>query len=87
MVVRNHFYPSSVASLQDSMDRASSRTVSATKIGELIDKHGPDNWAEPLVTELGPYAQLQLDDLVNMLEVLSKYVSNVPFIAFAICSC
>ena len=42
------------------------------KVGELIDKHGRDDWIEPLVDHLGPYIQLQLGDVANILEVLSK---------------
>ena len=56
------------------MDRASSRAVSSTRIGELIDKHGRDNWIEPFLDEVGPYLQLQLGDLANILEVFSKFV-------------
>ncbi|KAL8830962.1 MAG: hypothetical protein Q9191_001142 [Dirinaria sp. TL-2023a] len=42
-------------------------------ISELIDKHGSENWIEPLMQEMGPYIQLQLGDIANMLEVFSNF--------------
>ena len=45
----------------------------AFQLGELIDKHGRDGWLDPLVEKLGPYIQLQLGDVANLLEVLAKY--------------
>lgn len=44
------------------------------KFGELIDKYGRDGWLEPLLDDLGPYIQLQVADLANMLEVFHKSV-------------
>ncbi|MCJ1335925.1 hypothetical protein MMC09_001199 [Bachmanniomyces sp. S44760] len=73
LVIKNHYYPTSVSSLRESSKRALDREVAATKLGELIDKHGKDQWLEPLVDELGPYIQLQLGDIANMLEVFANF--------------
>ncbi len=54
------------------MQRAVDSRGSASKFGELIDKHGRNDWLEPLMGHLGPYVQLQLGDMANMLEVFSK---------------
>lgn len=56
------------------MQRAQDREGTAYKFGELIDRHGPDNWLEPLINDLGPFVQLQLGDIANLLEVLDKSV-------------
>lgn len=56
------------------MQRALDSQGTAYRFGEIIDKHGRDNWLEPLVDELGPYIQLQLGDIANMLEVFHKSV-------------
>ena len=72
-VLRNRFYPSSVESLRGSMQRAHDSRSTAYKFSELIDKHGRSNWIEPLMADLGPYVQLQLGDLANMLEVFSNF--------------
>ncbi len=37
-----------------------------------MDKHGRQDWLEPVVNHLGPQIQLQLGDMANMLEVFSK---------------
>lgn len=56
------------------MQRVHDRQGTAYKFGELIDKHGDDSWIEPLIDDLGPFVQLQLGDMANMLEVLTKSV-------------
>lgn len=60
------------------MQRAHDRQSTAYKFGELIDRHGADNWIEPLIDDLGPFVQLQLGDMANMLEVLTKFVWLCP---------
>ena len=73
IVLKNRFYPSSVQSLRGSMQRAQDSRSTAYRFSELIDKHGRSNWIEPLLADLGPYIQLQLGDLANMLEVFSNF--------------
>ncbi|KAI9846356.1 MAG: hypothetical protein M1837_004209 [Sclerophora amabilis] len=71
-VLRNRFFPSSVKALQESMERALDRNMTAYHFGELIDKHGREDWLGPLLDEMGPCLQLQLGDVANLLEVLTK---------------
>ena len=59
------------------MQRTLDNTGKPYKFGELIDKHGRDGWLEPLLDDLGPYIQLQLGDVANMLEVFHKSVLNL----------
>ena len=54
------------------MQRTHDSRSKAHKFGELVDKHGRHNWLEPVIKDLGPYIQLQLGDMANMLEVFSK---------------
>lgn len=72
-VIKNRFYPTSVESIRDSMQRAQDSRSSAYELSELIDKHGRTDWLEPLIDNLGPYLQLQLGDIANMLEVFSNF--------------
>ena len=84
-MAKNRYFPTTVESLRESTKRALDREGTAFKFGELIDKHGRDNWLEPLVDELGPYVQLQLGDMANMLEVFAKLVEACPsFFAYLI---
>ncbi|KAL9031948.1 MAG: hypothetical protein Q9196_000082 [Gyalolechia fulgens] len=63
----------------------------AYKFGELFDKHGRHHWIEPLLDELGPYVQLQLNDLANIFEVfaalLHVIVDDIDLHAVAEGSC
>ena len=54
------------------MQKAVDSRQRASKFGELVDKHGRQDWLEPVVDHLGPQIQLQLGDIANMLEVFSK---------------
>lgn len=78
LVIKNRFYPTSVGSLRESMQRALDGQGTAYRVGEIIDKHGRDSWLEPLVDELGPYIQLQIGDIANILEVFHKLVMGKP---------
>ncbi len=72
-VLRNLFAPASLEDLRESIERTMDRGATAFKIAELMDRHGNEDWLEPLVDQLGPAIQLQVNDLANMLEVLDKY--------------
>lgn len=74
MVVKNRYFPSSVGALRASMHRAHDQRGQVYKLGELVDKHGRSHWLEPLLDDLGPFVQLQVNDMANMLEVFAKYV-------------
>ena len=73
LVVKNRYFPTNVKSLRASVQRAVDREGTAYQIGELIDKHGREDWLQPLIDELGPNAQLQVGDVANMLEVFSNF--------------
>ncbi|KAL9006589.1 MAG: hypothetical protein Q9188_000626 [Gyalolechia gomerana] len=69
VVAKNRYFPSSVEALRESIRRSHDQRSRAYKFGELVDKHGRHHWIEPLLDELGPYVQLQLNDLANILEL------------------
>ena len=73
LVIKNRYFPTNVKSLRASVKRTVDQQGAAFQIGELIDKHGRENWLEPLIDEVGPYAQLQIGDIANMLEVFSNF--------------
>ena len=44
------------------------------QLGEIIEKHGREEWIDPLLDQLGPYLQLQIYDIANLLEIMEKLV-------------
>lgn len=56
-----------------SINRVRSHGETAYRLGELIEKHGQDEWIKKTTEEVGPWAQLQTGDVANLLEVLRKY--------------
>ncbi|KAL8693187.1 MAG: hypothetical protein Q9218_001931 [Villophora microphyllina] len=75
MIVKNRYYPSSVDAMRDSMRRSHDQRGSAFRFGELLEKHGHNHWLEPLLDELGPFIQLQTNDVANLLEVFSNFTT------------
>ena len=73
-MLKNRFFPRSLEQLRESVQRRLQGESNAFEFGELIDKHGRDHWLEPLIEDLGPFIQLQLSDMANMLEVFQKLV-------------
>jgi hypothetical protein len=72
-VIRNKYHPSSVESIRQAMKRGVDHEAKAQAWGELVEQHGSKDWIEPLLDELGPYIQLQLGDLTDLLEVLANF--------------
>ena len=73
--IRNKHYPSSMKHLRAAIQRSADTESAAFQFGEFIDRHGRDSWLDPLIDQLGPYVQLQLGDIANLLEVLSNFYS------------
>jgi hypothetical protein len=64
----NYYYPRSLQDLRNEIARTIDRGATALKVGELMDKHGNDDWLGPLMAELGPFIQVQVADLASFLE-------------------
>ncbi|KAF7885351.1 uncharacterized protein EAF01_011416 [Botrytis porri] len=72
--LKNYYYPSSVSALRDEFSRNIDRGTTALKAGELMDQHGSKDWLGPLLDKIGPYLQLQIADLANLLEVYDSFI-------------
>ena len=72
-VMRQRFFPSTVKRLEASIKRTQSKEGRAFGIAEFIDRHGRDDWLDPLLDALGPYIQLQVGDLADLLEMLANF--------------
>ena len=72
-VLRNRYYPTSVESLRAARYRVQDKRQRALQISELMDRHGNDEWLKPLAKDLGPFVQLQVNDLANFLEILQNF--------------
>ncbi|KAN0068315.1 hypothetical protein V8E54_013511 [Elaphomyces granulatus] len=73
IVVKNRYFPSTVKSFRYSFNRALGRSTRAYRWGELIDRHGREQWLELLLNEVGPYIQVQMGDLAAFLEILGNF--------------
>ena len=71
-VIRNRYFPSWPHYHRESVKATVSTEGSALALGEIIDRHGRDDWLDPFLDQLGPFVQLQLGDLADYLEVLAK---------------
>ncbi|MCJ1246765.1 hypothetical protein MMC30_003974 [Trapelia coarctata] len=72
LVLANRYFPSGVQALRES-ERRTEREGTAFHLGELMHKHGPEGWIEPLVGEVGPFVQVQVGDVADMLEVFANF--------------
>ncbi|KAE8441809.1 hypothetical protein EG329_004262 [Mollisiaceae sp. DMI_Dod_QoI] len=71
--IMNFYYPRSLEALRAGIERSIDRGATALKVGELMDKHGSDDWLGPLLEELGPYVQVQIADLASLLETMYNF--------------
>lgn len=73
IVLANRYSRRSVRSLRESHERTMDQGATAFKISELIHRHGSGQWLDPLIDELGPRTQVQLNDLADYLERLQNF--------------
>ncbi|OJD33484.1 p-loop containing nucleoside triphosphate hydrolase protein [Diplodia corticola] len=73
IVLRNGYSHHSFKSLRESHERAMDQGATAFKISELIHRHGPGEWLDPLIDEIGPRAQLEFNDLADHLERMQNF--------------
>jgi len=72
IVLNNQYNRKNVDGMRDSYERAANNE-STLRFNELIQKHGSENWIDPLLEEVGPLIQLQLSDTVDFLEILNNF--------------
>ncbi|PNS16548.1 hypothetical protein CAC42_282 [Sphaceloma murrayae] len=73
IVLENRFRSKRAESLQESYSRSGTSDHTAQRLNELIHRHGPGEWFDPLVQDAGPVAQMQLSDLADFLEILANF--------------
>ncbi|KIV86436.1 hypothetical protein PV11_02048 [Exophiala sideris] len=74
--IRNKLYPGSVQAVRAGVARAFDREKRVQAWGELLQRHGQNNWIEPLLDEVGPLIQMQLGDIADLLEVMINFHRN-----------
>ncbi|KUJ18508.1 uncharacterized protein LY89DRAFT_582089 [Mollisia scopiformis] len=71
--IMNYYYPRSLEALRQGITRSLDRGATAFKVGELMDKHGSDDWLGPLMEELGAFIQVQIADLASFFEATYNF--------------
>ena len=73
ITIRNKLYPSAVEAVRDRVQRSRDQSQKVRAWGELIQKHGQNDWIEPMLDEMGPLLQMQMGDLTLFLERLQNF--------------
>ncbi|KAJ9654521.1 hypothetical protein H2198_006464 [Neophaeococcomyces mojaviensis] len=73
ITIRNKLYPTNVEAIRESVQRSKDQSAKVRAWGELIQKHGGNDWIEPFFDAIGPHLQLQLGDLAILLERLQNF--------------
>ncbi|GAM84035.1 hypothetical protein ANO11243_020260 [Dothideomycetidae sp. 11243] len=69
----NRFGKQRAEHLRRSVVRARNGSENATRLSELVRRHGSSDWLEPLIEEAGPIAQMYLADSADFLEILANF--------------
>lgn len=72
IVLKNRWLKDDVRFLRESHERAESGGR-PYKLSELVNRHGGEDWLEPLLDELGPQMQRQASDLADWLEIAVNF--------------
>lgn len=85
--MKGRFYPPTIPDLRNKLERSEDTERQAQDLSELIEQHGARGWVDALIQKAGPTMQLQLEDLADLMEVLTKYVVPLAIIPyFASCT-
>lgn len=74
LVCDRRFNPHTIEQFRENIKRSEDVTRTALSLTELIEQHGDRGFIDPIVDDLGPRVTLQLQDMADFLEVLTKYV-------------
>lgn len=72
LVCDRRFNPHTIEQFRENIKRAEDVSRTALSLTELIEQHGDRGWVDPIVDDLGPRVVLQLQDMADFLEVLTK---------------
>jgi hypothetical protein len=73
ITVKNSYYTNSLEALREGIERTIDRGATAFKIGELMDKHGSDDWLGSFVDQIGPEFQVFVADFASLLETIYNF--------------
>ena len=57
---------------REDVKRSENVDKKAQSVAELIERHGPREWVDALIDEVGPGLMLEVEDAANFLERLQK---------------
>ena len=73
IVVRNRYFPTTATELRWSHERALDEDKHVLNLSELMNRHGGEDWLDPLLDDLGPLLQQQMGDLADWLEIMFNF--------------
>ena len=73
ITISNKIYNTTVERTRQRIARSRDQEATVREWAELIQKHGGNDWIEPLLDGIGPHLQLQLTDLTTFLEKLQNF--------------
>ncbi|RPB12489.1 hypothetical protein P167DRAFT_545402 [Morchella conica CCBAS932] len=72
--LRRYIYPETeIEDLRVALERVRNTDRKAYDLGDVIVHKGPQEWLLPLADTIGPWAQIQLGDLADLLEILENF--------------
>lgn len=75
IVLSRRLNPDSIEDMRENIKRTEDTKRTARNITELVNQHGAEGWLEFLVSNTGPTLMLQLEDMADLLERLTKYAN------------
>jgi hypothetical protein len=73
ITLRKRLTPASAASFREAASKVHQRSQAAQKLDKILASSGPLEVLSTLQADYGPFLQLQLNDIANLLEVLNNF--------------
>jgi len=72
VVLHNKYTKNHLGHMRDSQERVDSGGR-PYKLGELVARHGEEDWIDPIMDEFGPVAQQMVSDIADVVEILVNF--------------
>jgi len=72
VILHNKYTKDHLGSMRDSQERVDSGGR-PYKLGELVARHGEEDWIDPIMDEFGPVVQQMVSDTADIVEILVNF--------------
>lgn len=82
--IKRYLFPPTINEVREGNERATKLENDAMRLDQVAEQAGGGSWLEPFTESIGPWAQMQLKDTADFIEILNKLIlESASFVTLA----